>query len=91
MSRRSRRRAACALASVLVFASGCALHESRVRYRSLAREYARESQAAPAGDTLAFANADALAAFYHPFAYAPSQSFGSVDAERESPNLRQQV
>ena len=37
------------------------------------------------------ANADALAAFYHPFAYAPSQSFGSVEAERESPNLRQQV
>jgi outer membrane protein TolC len=60
MSRRSRRRAACALASVLVFASGCALHESRVRYRSLSRDYARESQAAPAGDTLAFANADAL-------------------------------
>ncbi len=37
------------------------------------------------------ASADALAAFYHPFAYAPSQSFGSVEIEREHSNLRQQV
>ena len=60
MSRRSCRRAACALATVLVFASGCALHESRVRYRSLSRDYAREAQRAPAGDTLPFSTAAAL-------------------------------
>lgn len=27
--------------------------------------------------------ADALAAFYHPFAYAPSRSFGSLEVERD--------
>ena len=37
------------------------------------------------------AGADALAAFNHPFAYAPSPSFGSVEAERESLNLHPQA
>lgn len=60
MSRRSSRRAACALASVLVFASGCALHESRVRYRSLSRDYARDAQTPAMGETLPFASAAAL-------------------------------
>jgi hypothetical protein len=37
------------------------------------------------------AGAHALAAFYHPFAYAPSQSFGSIEVEREALNLHQQA
>lgn len=37
------------------------------------------------------ASADALAAFGHPFAYAPSRSFSSLEVECESLNLRQQV
>ncbi len=37
------------------------------------------------------ASADALAAFNHPFAYAPSWSFGSVEVERDPVYLRQQV
>ena len=37
------------------------------------------------------AGADALAAFNHPFAYLPSQSFGSVEVEREALNLHQQA
>jgi hypothetical protein len=37
------------------------------------------------------AGADALAAFHHPFAYAPSQSLGSTDGERESHTLHQQA
>jgi hypothetical protein len=39
----------------------------------------------------AVASADALAAFNHPFAYAPSQSFGSFEVERESLNLHPQA
>ena len=35
--------------------------------------------------------ADALAAFHHPFAYAPSRSFGSLEADRESINLQTQA
>lgn len=60
MSRRSRWRAACALATVLVVSSGCALHESRVRYRTLSRDYDREAQRPAAGDALPFASAAAL-------------------------------
>lgn len=60
MSRRSGRRAACALATVLFLASGCALHESRVRYRSLSRDYAREAQRAAPGEALPFPTAAAL-------------------------------
>ena len=37
------------------------------------------------------AGADALAAFNHPFAYVPSQSFGSVEVERESLDLHPQA
>jgi hypothetical protein len=37
------------------------------------------------------AGADALAAFHHPFAYAPSQSLGSAEVERESLNLHPQA
>jgi hypothetical protein len=37
------------------------------------------------------ASTDALAAFNHPFAYAPPQSFGSLEVDCESPNLRQLV
>jgi hypothetical protein len=37
------------------------------------------------------AGADALAAFYHPFAYAPSQSFGSGEVGRGSINLQSQA
>ncbi len=37
------------------------------------------------------AGADALAAFNHPFAYVPSQSFGPVAAERQSLNLHSQA
>ena len=37
------------------------------------------------------AGADALAAFNHPFAYAPSRSFGSVEAESASLNLHSQA
>ena len=37
------------------------------------------------------AGADALAAFNHPFAYTPAQSFGSVEAERASLNLHSQA
>jgi hypothetical protein len=40
---------------------------------------------------LRVADADALAAFHHPFAYVPSQSLGSDDRERESHNLHQQA
>ena len=37
------------------------------------------------------AGADALAAFNHPFAYASTRSFGSVEAEREALNLHSQA
>jgi hypothetical protein len=37
------------------------------------------------------AGADALAAFNHPFAYLPSQSFGSVEVESDPINLHQQA
>ena len=37
------------------------------------------------------AGADALAAFNHPFAYLPSQGFGSVEVERESLDLHSQA
>jgi hypothetical protein len=37
------------------------------------------------------AGADALAAFHHPFAYAPSWSFPSTQAEREPLDLRTQA
>ncbi len=37
------------------------------------------------------ASAHALTAFQHPFAYMPSQSFGSVEVERESLNLHPQA
>jgi hypothetical protein len=37
------------------------------------------------------AGTDALEAFNHPFAYAPSQSLGSVPAGREPLNLRSQA
>jgi hypothetical protein len=37
------------------------------------------------------AGADALAAYYHPFAYAPPPGFGPLEVERESPYLRQQA
>ena len=40
---------------------------------------------------LVVAGADALAAFNHPFAYAPSQSLGSVEADRGSLDLRSQA
>ena len=40
---------------------------------------------------LVVAGADALAAFNHPFAYAPATSFGSDAAERESLDLHQQA
>lgn len=53
-------RAAGALATVLLFASGCALHETRIRYRSLARDYTLDAQRAPAGDALPFSAATSL-------------------------------
>jgi len=37
------------------------------------------------------AGADALAAFNHPFAYLPSQSFGSIEVESDPINLHQQA
>ena len=37
------------------------------------------------------AGADALAAFNHPFAYATSRSFGSLEAELASLNLHSQA
>ena len=37
------------------------------------------------------ASADALAAFNHPFAYASSRGFGSVEAESASLNLHSQA
>ena len=37
------------------------------------------------------AGVDALAAFNHPFAYVPSQSFGSAPADRGSLNLHSQA
>ena len=37
------------------------------------------------------AGADALAAFYHPFAYLPSPGFGSVEVESDPINLHQQA
>ena len=37
------------------------------------------------------ASADALVAFDHPFAYASSRGFGSVEAERASLNLHSQA
>ena len=37
------------------------------------------------------AGADALAAFSHPFAYATSRSFGSLEAELASLNLHSQA
>jgi hypothetical protein len=37
------------------------------------------------------AGADALAAFNHPFAYASSRNFGSVEAELASLNLHSQA
>ena len=37
------------------------------------------------------AGADALAAFNHPFAYLPSQSFGSVEVDSDSLDLHQQA
>ena len=37
------------------------------------------------------AGADALAAFNHPFAYAPSRSLGSVEVESASLNLHSQA
>jgi hypothetical protein len=37
------------------------------------------------------AGADALTAFYHPFAYAPSPGFGSLEAECDPFYLRQQA
>jgi len=40
---------------------------------------------------LVVAGADELAAFNRPFAYLPSQSFGSVEADRGSLNLHSQA
>ena len=37
------------------------------------------------------AGADALAAFNHPFAFTPSRSFGSLEAELASLNLHSQA
>jgi hypothetical protein len=37
------------------------------------------------------ADADALAAFHHPFAYAPSPCFDSFELEHDTPNLHQQA
>lgn len=37
------------------------------------------------------AGADALAAFHHPFAYAPSPSFDSLESAHDTPTLHQQV
>ena len=43
------------------------------------------------GFELEVAGADALSAFHHPFAYASSESFGSVELERETLGLQPQA
>lgn len=43
------------------------------------------------GFELDVASADALSAFHHPFAYASSPSFGSVELERETLDLHTQA
>jgi hypothetical protein len=43
------------------------------------------------GFELDVASADALSAFHHPFAYASSESFGSVELERETLDLHTQA